>query len=93
VVEEGCAGIEPPGRWGLCGPLPPGILHFGGDLPDRWPLPFSWVYWQAGFGPLCAGRYRFEVWAVDAEGHEQPMPDPNEHSGSAKREEVTFQVG
>ena len=38
------------------------------------------------------GRYQFEVWALDAEGHEQPMPDPNELSGSARRESVSFLV-
>jgi hypothetical protein len=93
TVAEGPAGIEPPGRWGLPGPFPPGVIHFAGDRPARWPLPSAWVYWQAWFGPLRPGRYRFEVWALDAEGHEQPMPDPNEHSGSARREVVAFEVG
>ncbi len=93
VVAEGDARIEPPGRWGLNRPLPPGVIHFAGNLPSRWPLPSAWVYWQAWFGPLSPGRYRFEVWALDAEGHEQPMPDPDERSGSAKRETVAFWVG
>jgi DMSO/TMAO reductase YedYZ molybdopterin-dependent catalytic subunit len=91
-VDEGYASFEAPGNWGLPAPLPPGVIHFHGERPDRWPLPFAWVYWQARFGPLPPGRYRFAVWALDLEGHEQPMPDPNEHSGSAKREEVVFRV-
>jgi DMSO/TMAO reductase YedYZ molybdopterin-dependent catalytic subunit len=93
VVHEDAAVIEPPGSWGLPGPFPAGVIHFSGDVPNRWPLPSAWVYWQAWFGPLSPGRYEFEVWALDAEGHEQPMPDPNEHSGSAQREMVTFEVG
>jgi DMSO/TMAO reductase YedYZ molybdopterin-dependent catalytic subunit len=92
AIEEGLAAFEPPGRWGLGGPLPAGIIHFDGQAPRRWPLPYSWAYWQAWFGPLPPGRYRFEVWALDAEGHEQPLPDPDEHSGSARREEVAFEV-
>jgi DMSO/TMAO reductase YedYZ molybdopterin-dependent catalytic subunit len=92
IVGEGLASFEPPGRWGLGGPMPAGVIHFEGDRPMRWPLPLAWVYWQAAFGPLPRGRYGFEVWAVDAEGHDQPMPDPDEHSGSARREAVTFHV-
>jgi DMSO/TMAO reductase YedYZ molybdopterin-dependent catalytic subunit len=93
VIAEDFAAIEPPGVWGLDGPFPEGVIHFVGDRPTRWHLPSSWVYWQTRFGPLPRGRYQFEVWALDAEGHEQPGPDPNEHSGSAKREVVTFEVG
>ena len=91
VVEDGMAGFEPPGNWGI--PIPPGVTHFAGDRPLQWPLPLSLLYWDAPFGPLAPGRYRFEVWALDAEGHEQPQPDPNEHSGSARRESVAFEVG
>lgn len=93
VVHEGVAGFEVPGNWGLPSALPDGITHFSGGAPSRWPLPLSWVYWQAPFGPLSPGRYRFEVWAADQEGHEQPLPDPNERTGSARREEVVFCVG
>ncbi|GAC1463151.1 MAG: hypothetical protein NVSMB9_00270 [Isosphaeraceae bacterium] len=93
LIHEGPARIEPPGDWGLNGPFPPNVMHFAGQVPTRWPLPYAWVYWQASFGPLPPGRYMFEVWAYDQEGHSQPMPDPNEHSGSARRETVTFQVG
>lgn len=93
VIENRMAGFEPPGHWGLDVPFPPGVRHFSGESPMQWPLPFGWVYWQARFGPLSPGRYVFEVWALDAEGHEQPDPDPNEHTGSARREEVVFHVG
>ncbi|HEV3165137.1 MAG TPA: molybdopterin-dependent oxidoreductase [Isosphaeraceae bacterium] len=93
TVTEGQALLEAPGSWGLPGPFPEGVTHFSGDRPQRWPLPAAWVYWQAWFGPLPSGRYHFEVWAVDLEGHEQPCPDPNEHSGSAMRENVAFHVG
>lgn len=92
VVAEGLAGFEPPGQWGLPTTWPAGVIHFAADQPTRWPLPFAWTYWQAHFGPLAPGRYRFNVWALDLEGHEQPMPDPNEHSGSAEREQVVFVV-
>ncbi|HEV3120843.1 MAG TPA: molybdopterin-dependent oxidoreductase [Isosphaeraceae bacterium] len=92
LIDDGYACLEAPGNWGLPAPLPVGVVHFQGDRPDSWPLSYSWVYWQAGFGPLPPGRYRFAVWAVDHEGHEQPMPDPNEHSGSARREQVVFRV-
>jgi DMSO/TMAO reductase YedYZ molybdopterin-dependent catalytic subunit len=93
LCTGGLAAIEQPGNWGLPGPFPAGVLHCAADRPTRWPLPFSWVYWQATFGPLSPGRYRFEVWAVDAEGHEQPLPDPSERSGSIERESVAFDVG
>ena len=92
-IDEGLASFEPPGQWGLPHPFPPGVIHFTGDRPSRWPLPSAWTFWQARFGPLPPGRYEFEVWAHDLEGHDQPWPDPNEHSGSAKREVVTFVVG
>jgi sulfite oxidase len=93
VIHEGVAGFEVPGNWGLPGGIPAGVTHFNGSQPAQWPLPLAWTYWQAPFGPLSPGKYRFEVWAADREGHEQPMPDPNEHSGSARREEVVFRVG
>src|SRR5689334_7307333 len=93
VCHEGQAGFEAPGNWGLPGPLPAGVIHFNGAQPAYWPLPLSWVYWQAPFGPLPRGRYHFEVWALDAQGHEQPMPDPDRHTGSANRENVAFHVG
>ena len=93
VVEEGLATFEGPGNWGLSGPIPPGVVHFEGQQPSRWPLPSAWTFWQAWFGPLPPGRYEFEVWAVDLEGHEQPCPDPDEQSGSVRREVVTFEVG
>lgn len=93
VIHEGPAALEAPGNWGLPGAFPAGVLNFSGDRPLRWPLPYSWVYWQACFGPLPPGKYTFNVWAADLEGHEQPYPDPNEHTGSARREEVAFRVG
>jgi DMSO/TMAO reductase YedYZ molybdopterin-dependent catalytic subunit len=92
LIQDGYASLEAPGNWGLPGPFPAGVIHFHADRPDRWPLPYAWTYWQAWFGPLPPGRYRFSVWALDTQGHEQPMPDPNEHSGSAQREEVVFRV-
>jgi DMSO/TMAO reductase YedYZ molybdopterin-dependent catalytic subunit len=77
------------------GRLPEGVFFLDPATrgPQMWPLPFSWVAWDARLEGLKPGAYEFRVRAVDLNGFAQPEPRPNPQSGIADVPCMTFVVG
>jgi DMSO/TMAO reductase YedYZ molybdopterin-dependent catalytic subunit len=74
--------------------FPEGVLFLDPERrPQMWPLPFSWVAWEARLEGLKPGAYEFRVRAVDLNGFAQPEPRPNPQSGIAEIPCMTFVVG
>jgi hypothetical protein len=75
--------------------IPEGVLFVDPTThrPQMWPLPFSWVGWEARLEGLKPGAYEFRVRAVDLNDFAQPEPRPNPQSGIADVPCMTFVVG
>jgi hypothetical protein len=71
----------------LAAVLPPNIKPselFGVDrngVPERWPLPFSYVSWSVDIAGLKQGKYEIRARTVDVAGNKQPEPRPYRKSG------------
>jgi DMSO/TMAO reductase YedYZ molybdopterin-dependent catalytic subunit len=74
--------------------FPEGVLFLDPTTrrPQMWPLPYSWVPWEARLEGLKAGAYEFRVRAVDLNDFAQPQPRPNPQSGIADVPCMTFVV-
>jgi DMSO/TMAO reductase YedYZ molybdopterin-dependent catalytic subunit len=89
---------QPPGNLGEGLPgaqIPEGVLFVDPTThrPQMWPLPFSWIAWEARLEGLKPGAYEFRVRAVDLNDFAQPEPRPNPQSGIADIPCMTFVVG